>query len=190
METSLIWSRMLPSVTRENKKWIEKKYTGAFENIELRVLHLHNIFPLSLSSCKRCAKVICLLKPTRPSVYRWQLPNLVWQAVHRKWINAYRFRRQIKNNINYSTFADRNLFSALRRRGEWFIWEGLLFELRHGQMANVGGRKIMLRRNVPITLFVGERSKRGRDKPTGREQSTITICHASKRYDGWIRYMV
>jgi len=42
----------------------------------------------------------------------------------------------------------------------------------------------MLRRNVPITLFVGERSERGRDKPTRREQSTITICHASKRYDG------
>lgn len=43
-----------------------------------------------------------------------------------------------RTEIYFQRYVD-----AFSVRDEWFIREGFLFELRNGQMANVGGGKIM-----------------------------------------------
>jgi len=74
----------------KTKKVDNKKYTGAFENIELRVLYLRKCaqyFCCCLSRAKSAQKQLVHLNPSVFRVYRRQSSNLVTSdtlQVHRR----------------------------------------------------------------------------------------------------------
>lgn len=84
------------TVTR-TKSW--KRIYRCSLQLFLKILNsvcynFYNIFLLFFL----CKKYACSLRSIQSLcfVYRWQSHNLVWQAIQRKGINTYRFRRQIK----------------------------------------------------------------------------------------------